>query len=65
VPGRRPEDLRIWQTGDITEYWEQMQGGMWITGAKWCDFVMYVPELARAGRDLYIQRVVRNDAVHR
>lgn len=51
----------IWRTGDIAEYWEQMQGGMWITGAQWCDFVMYVPELARSGRDTYVQRVMRDD----
>lgn len=53
--------LTIWQTGDISEYFEQMQGGMWITGAKWCDFIMYVPELASTGRDLYVQRVPRDE----
>jgi len=53
--------LGIWTGHDISEYWPQMQGGMWITGAKWCDFVMYVPELAAAGRDLYVQRVLRDD----
>lgn len=51
----------IWANGDVSEYWEQMQGGMWITGAKWCDFVMYVPELKRSGKDCFIQRVVRDD----
>lgn len=53
--------LNIWRTGDVSEYWEQMQGGMWITGAKWCDFIMFVPELANVGRDVYIQRVVRDE----
>lgn len=53
--------LNIWRTGDIAEYFEQMQGGMWITGAAWCDFIMYVPELAACGRDLYVQRVQRDD----
>lgn len=53
-------DIR--ETSDLSEYMHQMQGGMWITGRKWCDFIMYVPDLASAGTDLYIQRVVRNDA---
>ena len=53
--------LAIWQTGDVSEYMEQMQGGMWLTGAKWCDFIMYVPDLEAAGNDLYIQRVYRDD----
>lgn len=53
--------MAIWKTGDLTEYMDQMQGGMWITGAKWCDFIMYVPDLANVGKDLYVQRVHRND----
>lgn len=60
VDGRKI--LSIWRDGDISEYFEQMQGGMWITGARWCDFVMYVPDLASVGRDVYIQRVPRDDA---
>ncbi len=54
--------LAILQTGDLAEYQCQMQGGMWITGAKWCDFIMYVPDLEKAGRDLYVQHVLRDDA---
>lgn len=48
--------------GDIAEYMHQMQGGMWITGRKWCDFIMYVPDLANAGKDLFVRRVMRDDA---
>lgn len=54
--------LAMWQTGDTSEYDHQMQGGMWITGRKWCDFIMYVPDLAAVGRDLYVKRVFRDDA---
>jgi hypothetical protein len=54
--------LAIWQTGDVSEYMHQMQGGMWITGRKWCDFIMYVPDLANAGKDLFIKRVFRDEA---
>ena len=53
--------LAIWQTGDVSEYMEQMQGGMWLTGAKWCDFIMYVPDLESRGKDLFIRRVWRDE----
>lgn len=53
--------VEILETGDLTEYMHQMQGGMWITARKWCDFIMYVPDLANAGSDLYIKRVMRDD----
>lgn len=49
------------KTGDVSEYIHQMQGGMWITGRKWCDFIMYVPDLERVGNDLYIKRIHRDD----
>lgn len=51
----------MWLTGDTSEYNHQMQGGMWITGRKWCDFIMYVPDLAPVGKDLYVKRVFRDD----
>lgn len=54
--------LAIWSTGDVDEYLHQMQGGMWITGAQWCDFLMYVPDLEAVSKDLYVQRVYRDDA---
>lgn len=54
--------LAMWQTGDLAEYMHQMQGGLWITGRKYCDFLMYVPDLASVGKDLYIKRVFRDEA---
>lgn len=54
--------LAMWQTGDTSEYDHQMQGGMWITGRKWVDFIMYVPDLAFIGKDLFVKRVLRDDA---
>lgn len=54
--------IAMWLTGDTSEYDHQMQGGMWITGRKWCDFIMYVPDLASIGKDLYVKRVFRDDA---
>lgn len=53
--------LHILATGDTSEYDHQMQGGMWITGRKWCDFIMYVPDLQAVGKDLYVKRVLRDD----
>lgn len=52
----------MWRTGDVSEYMHQMQGGMWITGRKWCDFIMYVPDLASVGKDLFVKRIHRDDA---
>ena len=49
------------RTGDVSEYIHQIQGGMWITGRKWCDFIMYVPDLESVGRDLYVRRIHRDD----
>jgi exodeoxyribonuclease (lambda-induced) len=54
--------LAMWSTEDTSEYDHQMQGGMWITGRKWCDFIMYVPDLAAVGKDLFVKRVHRDDA---
>lgn len=54
--------LAMWQTGDTSEYDHQMQGGMWITGRAYCDFLMYVPDLTPVGKDLFVKRVLRDDA---
>jgi exodeoxyribonuclease (lambda-induced) len=54
--------LAMWETGDTSEYDHQMHGGLWITGRKWVDFIMYVPDLASVGKDLFVKRVYRDDA---
>lgn len=54
--------LAMWRSGDVSEYMHQIQGGMWITGRRWCDFLMYVPELASVGKDLFVKRIHRDDA---
>lgn len=48
-------------THDISEYEHQIQGGLWITGRKWCDFIQYVPTLEAVGKDLFYKRVYRDD----
>lgn len=52
---------QMFRTGDVSEYMHQMQGGMWITGRQWCDFIMYVPDLESVGNDLYVKRIYRDD----
>ena len=53
----------IWRDPETStdEYIDQIQGGLWITGRKWCDFVMYCPWLASVGKDLFVKRVERDD----
>jgi len=55
--------IAILRTGDLSEYKHQIQGCMWITGRKWWDFIMGVPDLAvlNNGNDLYVQRVHRDE----
>jgi len=53
--------IEMWDTEDMSEYMHQMQGGMWIMARKWCDFVMYCPQLSSVGKSLFIRRVMRDD----
>lgn len=46
---------------DFSEYMHQMQGGMWITGRKWCDLIIYAPQLASISKDLNVYRIERDD----
>lgn len=48
-------------SGDIADCMDQVQGGLWITGRKWCDFILYCPALVKIGKDLTIIRVMRDD----
>ncbi len=43
------------------EYIPQIQGGMWVTGRQWCDFVSYDPRMPESHR-LLIIRVERDQA---
>lgn len=58
-----PETLRpVLLAGDISDYFDQVQGCLWITGRRWCDFCLYCPALAPIGRQLTWRRVERDDA---
>ena len=47
-------------TGLPVEHIEQIQGGLWVTGRAWWDFVSYHPDFPEQFR-LYIQRIPRDD----
>lgn len=46
---------------DISEWIDQVQGGMWITGRKWWDFVIYCPALSGVGREMTIWHIERDE----
>jgi hypothetical protein len=46
---------------DLSEFMDQMQGGMWITGRKWWHYGLYCPDLKAAGKELILHRVQRDD----
>jgi exodeoxyribonuclease (lambda-induced) len=54
--------VSMWATNDVSDYIHQIQGGLWLTGLKWCDLVVYVPDLAVVGKELYVQRIARDEA---
>ncbi len=45
----------------IAEYQDQIDGGMWLMGWQWIDLVVYTPWLASVGRELFIQRIHRDE----
>lgn len=45
----------------LEEIMDQMQGALWVTGRKWCDFVLYCPPLESIGLDYVRYRVERDD----
>ncbi len=53
--------LEMFKKNDVSEYIHQMQGGMWVMEREWCDFIMYIPQLSNAHKDLYVQRIWRDD----
>lgn len=54
----------IWSSPESAtdEYIDQIQGGLWLTGREWCDFVMYCPWLEPVGKELFIKHVKRDEA---
>jgi len=57
-----PERLRnILLTGDISEFLDQIMGGMWLTGRTWWHFCLYCPALEPIGKQFWMRHVIRDD----
>ena len=57
-----PEKIRaILFDGDLSEFTDQVQGCMWLTGRRWWEFVLYCPALKSVGKEIYIHRLERDD----
>lgn len=53
--------IALWRDKDLSEYVHQIQGGLWLTGRRWCKFVLYTPQLAPVGKELMIKHVERDE----
>lgn len=53
--------MQTWANGVPEEHYAQIQGGLWVTGRMWCDFISYDPRAAEPAR-LYVKRVHRDPA---
>lgn len=42
-----------------SDYWQQLQGGLWVSGRNWIDFVSYHPNFKE--KKLFIKRVERDN----
>jgi len=60
-PNSARKIVEIWESEDLSEYEHQIQGGLWITDRKWCDFVMYAPQLEPIGKHLFVKRIERDE----
>lgn len=55
---------QVWEKPESAhlEYIDQIMGGLWITGRKYCDLIVYCDWLAPVGKDLFIKRIWRDEA---
>jgi YqaJ-like viral recombinase domain len=60
-PSSPSKIIGIWEGLNILEYMHQIQGGMWISGRLWTDFIMYYPDLSIISKSLFIKRIERNE----
>lgn len=54
--------ISMWRDHDFSDYIHQIQGGLWISGRQWADFIMYAPDLEVVGKQLFYQRVKRDES---
>lgn len=46
---------------DLRDYMGQCDGGLWLTGRRWIDLVIWCPALEPIGRHMTIHRIERNE----
>lgn len=57
-----PERIRsIIIDGDLSEFTDQVQMCLWLSGRQWWHFCLYCPALEPAGKDLILYEVKRDD----
>lgn len=57
-PALEPRHMRTVESQKCPDdYYPQVQGGLWVTGRKWCDFISYFPSIS-----VEIVRVERDEA---
>ena len=53
--------LNVIGRGDLSAYMDQCLGGLWLTGRKWIDLVLWAPALEPIGKALTIHRIHRDE----
>lgn len=53
--------FEVWRDRNVDDWMHQIQGGLWLTGRRWCDLVVYDPRLERVGRDMFVMRLERDE----
>ncbi len=46
---------------DLSDYLDQINGALWISGRSWCDLVLWAPDLEPIGRHLTVIRITRDE----
>lgn len=46
---------------DISAYTDQINMSLWLLGRRWCDLILWAPDLEPIGRHLTIIRIVRDE----
>lgn len=54
--------LKVCGQHDLSGYMDQCLGGLWLTGRKWIDLVIWCPALAPVCKDLVIHHITRNES---
>lgn len=53
--------VKVCGLDDLSGYMDQCLGGLWLTGRKWLDLVIWCPALEPIGRELQVHHIVRNE----